>query len=132
MATVATPEAAMRDVLDGMVNADAGALRALAAPDVRWLEERSGEWKDGVDGLIESARAAMEGTTDFGYEVGDVRTIELGGHAIVSAGLTFAFEYGGMPFRIACPATFVFAAADGTWRLVYQHTLAMPPAGEPG
>jgi hypothetical protein len=45
--------------------ADAPALRAHAAPDVRWLEERTGEWKLGVDGLIESARASAEGTTNF-------------------------------------------------------------------
>ena len=130
--TATTPEATMRAVLEGITQVDEAALRALAVADVRWLEERTGEWKEGVDGLIESARASAAGTTGFGVEVGDVRTIELGNNAIVSAGLTFAFDYEGQHYRIACPATFVFAAVADGWRLVYQHTLAMPPAGEPG
>lgn len=127
--TKTDPEAAMRQVLDGLATADAATLRALAAPDVRWLEERTGEWKEGVDGLIESARAASEGTSNFRVDVGDVRTIHLGDHAIVSAGLTFSFEYGGSPFTIPCPSTFVFEPADGGWRLVYQHTMGMSSGG---
>jgi ketosteroid isomerase-like protein len=126
-----TPEAAMRAVLDGLVSPDPSILRALAAPDVRWLEERTGEWKHGVDGLIESARASAEGTTDFGVQVGDVQTTELGAAAVVSAGLTFSFAYEGARYRIACPATFVFTADGDGWRLVHQHTLGMPASSEP-
>ena len=126
-----SPEAAMRAVLDGLVTLDASALRMHAAPDVRWLEERTGEWKEGVEGLIDSARASAEGTANFGVEVGDVQTTELGSTAVVSAGLTFSFDYDGAHYRIACPATFVFSAGDDGWRLVHQHTLGMPPSSEP-
>jgi ketosteroid isomerase-like protein len=130
MATV-TPEAALRTVLDALVTADAAALRARATPDVRWLEERTGEWRQGIDGLIESARASAEGTTEFGVEVGDVQTTELGAAAVVSAGLTFSFVYEGARYRIACPATFVFIPDGDGWRLVHQHTLGMPASSEP-
>jgi ketosteroid isomerase-like protein len=106
---------------------DVQRLRELCHPQVRWLDERSGEWQTGVDPLIDYTRAAMEGASEMRAEFLDPETYEAGDQAVVSGRLVYHATWGGEQYEIPCPVTFVSRRTADGWRVIYEHALEYRP-----
>jgi ketosteroid isomerase-like protein len=115
--------------LTSLVAGDPSAADGLA-PDVRWLDEHSGQWRTGAAEMIGTYREQMTATGDAWVDLGDLRAVELGDTGIVSSTLTFGGTYEGEPFALPCPATFILRRTGDEWRIVHFHTLAF--RGEEG
>lgn len=115
--------------LTSLVAGDPSAAEALA-PDVRWLDEHSGQWRTGAAEMIGTYRERMTAIGEAWVDVGDLRAVELGDTGIVSSTLTFGGTSAGEPFRFPCPGTFVLRRTGDEWRIVHFHTLAF--RGEEG
>ena len=117
----------VREFLDVFESGDVERLRELCDPQVRWLNERSGEWEAGVEPLIEYNRAALEGANGMRAELLDPETYEAGDQAVVSGRLVFHATWGGEQYEIPCPSTFVARRTGDGWRIIYEHALEYRP-----
>lgn len=125
--TTRSPMEAVRRFLAVFEDGNLELMRDLCDPDVRWLDERTGDWQSGVESLIESTRSAMEGASAMRAELRDAATIDAGDHAVVSGLLLYQATWDGQSYEIPCPTTFVLRRDGETWRVVYQHAMEYRP-----
>jgi hypothetical protein len=121
---------AVEAFLDVFNDRNVDRLRELCDPQVRWLNERTGEWETGVEPLIDYNRAAMEGASEMRAELLDPASFESADQAAVSGRLVFHAVWDGQAYVIPCPTTFVLRRDGDDWKVIYEHALEYRPRTE--
>jgi uncharacterized protein (TIGR02246 family) len=128
------PAASPQQTVDALFAAldalDVDALGALFATEPQGVDELSGGWRRGRDGLRQYLAEVKEsGIGDVRSRRSDVYTLDWGDTALVTLVLDQSYTLGGERHSLHAPTSLVLRREDGAWRIALVHSVPLPEAG---
>jgi uncharacterized protein (TIGR02246 family) len=123
--------ASPRETVDALLTAfdalDFDAMRPLFAADVQGVDELSGGWRRGREGLdAYIASVAEAGVSDVRSTRSDEHVTEWGDTAVVTLVVDQTYMLGGERQSVHAPTSVVLRREDRAWRVVLVHAVPLP------
>jgi ketosteroid isomerase-like protein len=122
-----TPEQTLNELLRALDALDIDAIESMFADNPQGVDELSGGWRRGRDGLREYFDMLKgSGIADIHSKISDIHTEDWGDTALVTAVLDQSYSMGGEQTSLHAPTSIVLRRGGDAWRIALVHSVPLP------
>ena len=122
-----TPEQTVNELLRALDALDIDAIESMFADNPQGVDELSGGWRRGRDGLREYFdMLKRSGIADIHSKISDIHTEDWGDTALVTAVLDQSYSMGGEQASLHAPTSIVLRRDGDAWHIALVHSVPLP------
>jgi uncharacterized protein (TIGR02246 family) len=131
-AATSTPEQTLSELFRALDALDIDAIESLFTANPQGVDELSGGWRRGRDGVREYLHMVKaSGIAEVHSKISDVHTEEWGDTALVTAVLDQSYSMGGEETSLRAPTSIVLRRDGDAWRIALVHSVPVAEQERP-